>query len=59
MLPKFDVMGRRPTTLVLVSRDVDMEGLQVAQAVTGHHDVGPLALNDLQEEEESDCNISV
>ena len=41
-------MRGRPAALVLVGRNVGAEGLQVAEAVPGHHDVGTLALDKLK-----------
>ena len=48
VLAELDVVGRGPATLVLVSGNVGAEGLQVAQAVSGHHDLGSFPFNDLK-----------
>ena len=48
VLAQLDVVRGRPAALVLVGRNVGAEGLQVAEAVPGHHDVGTLALDKLK-----------
>ena len=45
VLAQLNVVCGCAAPVVLVSRDVGAEGLHIAQAVTGHHNVRTLTLN--------------
>lgn len=47
VLAELDVVRRGPATLVLVGGNVGAEGLKVAQAVPGHHELGSFAFDHL------------
>ena len=47
MLTQLNILRSRSATLILVSRDVCPEGLQIGQAVPGYHHISPLPLYEL------------
>ena len=59
MLAELDVVRGGAAALVLVGGDVGAEGLQVAQAVPGHHHVGALALDQLNKNKETIASCAV
>jgi len=47
ILAQLDILGSRSATLILVCRDVCPEGLQIRQAVSGHHHISALSFYQL------------
>jgi len=47
VLPQLDILAGRPASLILVSRDICSEGLQVRQTVSCHHNLSSFPFNQL------------